>query len=121
MDNRFLINGYSIKELKDRISLRESLIKAQNISKESLIYLDYVYMLGRLTILEEQQKEVEELLKEVIRCNGGIRNTPLGMSVNRFLNPRDRALNKIKEYELELLSDIKENQTYKDIINKVKT
>lgn len=119
MDDRLLINNYDIDKLRGLINLRKSLIKEQNIRKESYIYTGYVYMIGRLTILEEQQKEVEKLLKEVIRCNEGIKNTELGMSVNRFLIPRDEAINKIKEYELKLLSDIQQNKEYKYIIEKV--
>lgn len=75
-------------------------------------------MVGRLNILEEQQKEVKKILDEINRCNEGVRNTPLGMSVNKFLNPRTKALKKIKEYELEKLSDIKENKIYKKILSR---
>ena len=47
------LNKLSIEELKQRISLKESIIKSQNIKKSSGIYKEYEILVNRLNELED--------------------------------------------------------------------
>lgn len=48
------INDMTIDELKDRIRLKERLIKEQQVKETSIIYIDYIKMVDRLKELENK-------------------------------------------------------------------